>query len=135
MSTAPPAETAPTAAPAPATSPPAAAAPPHHHLSFVDAACAKLVSASSNSSSSLVFQVWREESYLRVDTTWLRRDPTYYRVYCIGLNTVFATLIPLVMLTFFNVSTVRALNRLGKQVIFKLNTSIHSCCPLSLKRQ
>ena len=61
-------------------------------------------------------RVWRESSFLSVETTWLRRDPTYYRLYCIGLNTVFATLVPLLTLMFFNVSTVRALHRLGKQV-------------------
>lgn len=35
-------------------------------------------------------------------TTWLRDDPTYYRVYCIWINFFFATILPFVLLLYFN---------------------------------
>ncbi len=48
------------------------------------------------------------------NSTALRRNPIYYNVYCVGLNTCFATLLPLVALLFLNIATLRALRLLGK---------------------
>jgi hypothetical protein len=45
-------------------------------------------------------------SNVRVEATALRRDPLYYKIYCIALNTVFASIIPVVSLFYFNVYTV-----------------------------
>ena len=77
-----------------------------------------------------VLNVTREEHYVGVQTTWLREDPIYYRLYCVGLNTLFATLIPLVTLFFFNVSTVRALKNWGKE-----DVSISDVSKMSKKLQ
>ena len=70
----------------------------------------------SNGLVSTVFNVTRVELVPEITTTWLRNDPLYYRIYCIGLNTVFATVIPFVLLLYFNVKTVLALSTMGKQV-------------------
>ena len=50
------------------------------------------------------------------NTTWLRRNPLYYQFYCVGLNTVFASLAPLLALVYLNVATLLALKRIGQQV-------------------
>jgi hypothetical protein len=39
----------------------------------------------------------------------------YYKVYCIGLNTFFASLLPMGSLLFLNVSTVITLRQMGRQ--------------------
>jgi hypothetical protein len=41
--------------------------------------------------------------------TSLRSDPLYYQIYCVGLNSFFASLFPLVLLLYFNVNTLIAL--------------------------
>ena len=48
------------------------------------------------------------------NTTPLRRDPLYYNLYCVGLNAFFASVFPLALLLFFNVSTLAALARMGR---------------------
>eukprot|EP00095_Tigriopus_kingsejongensis_P000408 snap_masked-scaffold19_size710362-processed-gene-4.14 protein:Tk00408 transcript:snap_masked-scaffold19_size710362-processed-gene-4.14-mRNA-1 annotation:"hypothetical protein EAG_12595" len=53
--------------------------------------------------------------HLIVEKTWLRQNPIYYQVYCIGINTLFATALPFGLLLYLNISTVMALRRLGKQ--------------------
>ena len=53
--------------------------------------------------------------YRFANKTSLRRHPTYYQAYCVGLNTFFASLLPLVTLVFFNVGTLAALGRVGRQ--------------------
>ena len=40
------------------------------------------------------------------NTTWLRRNPLYYQFYCVGLNTVFAHVFPLLSLLYLNIYTV-----------------------------
>jgi hypothetical protein len=47
--------------------------------------------------------------------TPLRRNPVYYTVYCVALNTFFATLFPLLALLFLNVATLTALRKLLRQ--------------------
>lgn len=54
------------------------------------------------------------------NATSLRRNPLYYQAYCIALNTCFATLFPLVALLYFNVATLLALRRLGRQAFPEL---------------
>ena len=41
--------------------------------------------------------------------TFLRRHPAYYTYYCVYLNTLFASLVPLALLLFFNVNTLLSL--------------------------
>lgn len=62
------------------------------------------------------FNLTRTEKVYTIDKTDLRRNRYYYSIYCIWLNLVFATVIPFVLLLFFNINTVLALKRLGKQV-------------------
>ena len=77
----------------------------------------------ASASSSVSVNVTRYRTVVSLET-WLRKDPLYYHFYCVAANTIFATVIPLVTLTFFNVSTVRALNRMtsGKQQVSGLCT-------------
>jgi hypothetical protein len=63
--------------------------------------------------------VTRTGEYLRIATNKLHDDPLYYNIYCLGLNTFFATVIPFVLLIFFNISIVLSLSKLGKQVGLK----------------
>ena len=65
----------------------------------------------------LRLNVSRTQSYPRMAATWLREDPLYYNLYCLGLNTVFATAVPFLLLLYFNVSTVIALTRMGARVM------------------
>ena len=58
--------------------------------------------------------VTRIEQSLQVTPTKLRSSPIYYRLYYVHLNTIFASLIPLVSLLFLNVATVRALRKMVK---------------------
>ena len=71
-----------------------------------DAAFARLM----NSSVEVVFNATRLLRQIRISPTRLRQDRLYYSVYCIGLNTVFASLLPMAALLFLNVRTVSALS-------------------------
>ena len=64
----------------------------------------------------LRLNVSRTRAFPRMAATWLREDPLYYNLYCLGLNTVFATAVPFLLLLYFNVSTVIALTRMGPRV-------------------
>ncbi len=61
------------------------------------------------------YNVTRTSEFVSVERTWLRNDALYYNLYCLGLNTVFATALPFALLLFFNISTVASLGRAGKQ--------------------
>ena len=52
--------------------------------------------------------------FLKVQATALRSNPVYYRVYYVHMNTIFASLIPLASLLFFNVCTLIALRKMIK---------------------
>ena len=65
----------------------------------------------------LRLNVSRTRAFPRMAATWLREDPLYYNLYCLGLNTVFATAVPFLLLLYFNVSTVIALTRMGARVM------------------
>ena len=56
--------------------------------------------------------ITREESKLKVQPTELRSNPVYYRIYYVHLNTIFASLIPLVSLLYLNIATVKALKKM-----------------------
>ena len=58
--------------------------------------------------------VTREEQELRVQPTELRSNPVYYRLYYVHLNTIFASLIPLVSLLYLNIATVKALKKMAE---------------------
>ena len=62
-----------------------------------------------------IFQKKRTISY--PNATEIRRNPSYYTLYCVGLNTCFATLLPLSALIFFNCMTLRALRILGNAAV------------------
>ena len=52
--------------------------------------------------------------------TDLMKNDIYYDTYCIGINTIFASLFPFIALMFFNVSIALKL-RYGKKVTYKLS--------------
>ena len=68
----------------------------------------------------LRLNVSRTRAFPRMAATWLREDPLYYNLYCLGLNTVFATAVPFLLLLYFNVSTVIALTRMGARVMIRM---------------
>ncbi len=51
---------------------------------------------------------------LTVRPTWLRLNFYYYKIYFVFLNTVFASLLPLFLLLFFNISTAVELLRMSR---------------------
>ena len=63
----------------------------------------------------LVFNVTRRTMQLRVLPTDLRRNRLYYQVYCIGLNTLIGTFLPLLSLLYLNIRTVMELRTMMKQ--------------------
>ena len=46
--------------------------------------------------------------------TDLRRNPYYYQIYYVYLNTIFASILPLFLLLFFNINTARELFKMSK---------------------
>ena len=46
--------------------------------------------------------------------TELRRNPYYYQIYYVYLNTLFASILPLFLLLFFNINTARELFKMSK---------------------
>ncbi len=50
--------------------------------------------------------VWRKTPTLGVNATELRKNKLYYGIYCLGLNTTFAAVIPLLSLIYLNICTV-----------------------------
>ncbi len=51
---------------------------------------------------------------MRLFPTALRRDKYYYRIYCVGLNTVFASVLPLLSLLYLNMRTVAQLRKMAE---------------------
>ena len=56
--------------------------------------------------------ITREEQKMEIKPTELRSNPVYYRIYYVHLNTIFASLIPLVSLLYLNIATVKALKKM-----------------------
>ena len=57
--------------------------------------------------------------------TEMRSNPIYYRLYYVHLNTIFASVIPLISLIYLNISTVKALKQMIRQDV-ELTTSRNS---------
>ena len=51
---------------------------------------------------------------VQAKATQLRRNPYYYQIYYVYLNTIFASLLPLFLLLFFNMQTARELFKMSK---------------------
>ena len=65
----------------------------------------------------LLFYFQKKRTISYPNATEIRRNPNYYTLYCVGLNTCFATLLPLSALIFFNCMTLRALRILGNAAV------------------
>merc|ERR1712012_376634 len=52
---------------------------------------------------------------MEIKPTELRSNPVYYRIYYVHLNTIFASLIPLVSLLYLNIATVKALKKMVEE--------------------
>lgn len=53
---------------------------------------------------------------LQAEPTSLRRNPYYYQIYYVYLNTIFASLLPLALLLFFNINTAKELFKMSRFV-------------------
>ena len=51
---------------------------------------------------------------LQAEPTNLRRNPYYYQIYYVYLNTIFASLLPLALLLFFNINTAKELFKMSR---------------------
>lgn len=51
---------------------------------------------------------------VQAEPTELRRNPYYYQIYYVYLNTIFASILPLFLLLFFNINTARELFKMSK---------------------
>ena len=51
---------------------------------------------------------------LQAESTSLRRNPYYYQIYYVYLNTLFATVLPLSLLLFFNINTAKELIKMSR---------------------
>jgi hypothetical protein len=51
---------------------------------------------------------------LKAESTSLRRNPYYYQIYYVYLNTLFASVLPLVLLLFFNINTAIELIKMSR---------------------
>ena len=79
-----------------------------------------------NESDNYVRTIKQKRTVFYPNATELRRNPYYYTIYCVALNTCFATLIPLTALIYLNCMTLRALkNLLSQQTITISNQSRH----------
>lgn len=63
-----------------------------------------------------LLNVTRSVSFYDVLPTKLRISSYYYKIYCIGLNSVFASVIPLASLFYLNICTVIALRKMKLQL-------------------
>ena len=68
----------------------------------------------SNNSNLFIREVTYERVIHLANATSLRRNPLYYNIYCVGLNTCFGTAFPLLSLLYLNIATYIALKKLGR---------------------
>eukprot|EP00093_Oithona_nana_P006535 06535.XXX_29408_28467_1 [CDS] Oithona nana genome sequencing. len=68
-----------------------------------------------NTSDNFIRTVREKRTVYYPNATEIRRNPYYYTIYCVALNTCFATLLPLAALIYLNCMTLRALRRLFSQ--------------------
>jgi hypothetical protein len=64
---------------------------------------------------------------MRLFPTAMRQNRLYYKIYCVGLNTVFATALPLLSLLYLNTKTVAELRKMV------VTTSAVSSAPIVVK--
>ena len=68
-----------------------------------------------NTSDNFIRTVREKRTVYYPNATEIRRNPYYYTIYCVALNTCFATLLPLAALIYLNCMTLRALRSLVSQ--------------------
>merc|ERR1719376_1854355 len=89
-----------------------------------------------NNSNLFIRQVKDRIEFKYPNATWIRRNMIYYNVYCVGLNTCFASLLPLLALLYFNTATLMALKKMIREhgrpnkemQTTDLTDSYNSCC-------
>ena len=69
----------------------------------------------NNSSDDFIRVIKERRTVYYPNATEIRRNFYYYTIYCVALNTCFATLLPLMALIYLNCMTLRALRHLGRQ--------------------
>ena len=79
-----------------------------------------------NTSDDFIRTLTERKTVYYPNATEIRRNPYYYTIYCVALNTCFATLLPLMALIYLNCMTLRALRRLGKQTNGVPTTQVYS---------
>ena len=78
-----------------------------------------------NSSDNFIRTITEKRTVFYPNATEVRRNPYYYTIYCVALNTCFATLLPLTALIYLNCMTLRALRTLLSQQINSAQNSRH----------
>ena len=78
--------------------------------------CAGLGNETDDWKATVMMNVTLNSSVVSVDYTPLRKNAYYYNIYCIGINSLFASLFPFIALMFFNVSIALELKSLNKKV-------------------
>lgn len=78
--------------------------------------------------------VLREKYAYQYRPTSLRRNKLYYQLYCVGLNTLIASIVPLVALIYLNISTVKALKKMKFQHR-RLQQEIHLESPVNAAKE
>ncbi|XP_071743570.1 G-protein coupled receptor daf-37 isoform X2 [Lepeophtheirus salmonis] len=81
------------------------------------------------SNESMIRNITGYSTQLRLEATPMRENVLYYRIYFIGLNTIFASILPLASLLFLNVSTVKALRKMSRQEELLINDVVIQAPP------
>lgn len=110
-------------------------------ISFLAGACEKVIlKEKPDEANATLLKGWTEDNgpmyrnittsvkpELQADATSLRRNPYYYQIYYVYLNTLFASVLPLSLLLFFNIRTAQELvkmSRLGTARMATRNPSV-----------
>lgn len=72
---------------------------------------------------------------LLVEPTSLRRNRYYYQIYYVYLNTIFASLLPLALLLYFNINTAKELFKMSRLEIRSFATTRASSVTLQSRRR
>ena len=90
----------------------------HYGASFTNVSdtCSEIPKGSEEWAESI--QMYMAVNFTRVivGETDLVKNPVYYNTYCIGINCIFASLIPFIALGFFNISIVLELRAKNEEV-------------------
>lgn len=71
---------------------------------------------------------------LLVEPTSLRRNPYYFQIYYVYLNTIFASILPLALLLFFNINTAKELFKMSRLETRSLATTRASSMRMNNRR-